>query len=670
METTSLTFGAPEWLWGFAFLPLIAALFVWSHHRSCVLVGKVVAPRLREHLAGSVSVARRILRAGLLMAVLTLSFLALAKPQYGIAEQEIQQKGRDIIIAVDTSRSMLASDISPDRLTRAKLLTQDFLSLVKGDRVGLVAFAGSAFLQAPLTLDHTAILNALAELDTNIIPKGGTNIASAITIAEKAFGKAEGSSRALIILTDGEELDADGISAAKKAGEQGIRIFTVGLGSPEGSLISIRTPDGRQDFVRDSAGKPVQSKLDSARLSEIASTTGGFYTPIGPEVAREIFDKGIEPMDVSEKGMMSSRQPIERYQWPLGFATAILVAWLLVGERRRRGGFARPAVAVVCLCLLPALHADPLQQYATGDYDKAREAFETKLAADPESRELQFNTGAAAYKAGDFPRAVGLFTSSLLSDDPKLREESSYNLANALVRRGEAAKDPATKKSDWTNALEHYTSALDLNPKNKQAEENRDLVKKLLEDLDKQQNEEQKKDEEEKPEDKKDQEKNDQEKKDEQKKDQDKKDEQKDPQKDQQGGGEDQKKDEDKSDEKKPEEEKKDSKDGDKGDKSEQDNKPGEGDEKNDQKKDGEPEPATPSPTPGDKKQGDVKANNDEDPKEEKAQQAQESQEGAEPEPKEGEMSAAQARSLLNSLRSEEEKVNVKQATEDVLRDW
>ena len=124
---------------------------------------------------------------------------------------------------------MLATDVVPSRLARAKLIAQDLLRLVRGDRVGLVAFAGSAFLQAPLTLDYNAVLTSLEELDTAVIPKGGSNIADAIRTAEQAFGKGEGQTRALIILTDGEELDADGISAAKRAAELGVRIYTVGL---------------------------------------------------------------------------------------------------------------------------------------------------------------------------------------------------------------------------------------------------------------------------------------------------------------------------------------------------------------------------------------------------------------------------------------------------------
>ncbi len=693
METIALTFGSPLWLWALLAIPALAGLYVWAHVRSRALVGKIVAPRLRERLAGSVSPLRRTIRAALLLSSVALAILAMAQPRYGFIEREIKQKGRDIIVAVDTSRSMLATDVAPTRLARAKLLTQDLLRLLKGDRVGLVAFAGSAFLQAPLTLDYSAVINALDELDTNVIPKGGTNLAAAIAVAEQAFGKAEGQTRALIILTDGEELDADGTAAAKKAVAAGIRIFTVGIGSSEGSLIPFRSDDGRQDFVRDASGKPVQSKLDEARLREIAKETGGFFVPIGPEAAREIFQNGIEPMDLAETGVFAARQPLERYQWPLGLSVALLIFWMLLGERRR----AVRSIALAAALLLPATSqaADSgLKSYEAGDYEAARSAFENHLKSAPDSREAQFNAGASAYKLGDFENAIGRFTSALLSEDKKLREDSAYNLGNALVRRGEAAKENDAKKADWKNAIEQYSEALTLNPKNQPAEKNREIVKKLLEDLEKQEQEQKKddkkddkkedqkddkkddkKDQQDQKDDKKDQKDQKQDQKDDQKKDdqkdqgqdqKDQKDGQKDEQKDQKEGGD--------KGEKNPDEQKDGQKDDQKKDDQKKDEpKPDQGGEPKDQKEnkpDGKKDQPAPAPTPGEKKEGEVKAGQ----KEEKPQAPQQAQGGApaEEQEKDGEMSAAQARALLKSLNSEEEKVNLMQQpyTEETLRDW
>lgn len=617
METSALTFGASERLWFLLLLPILAAVFVWAHRRSQSLVEKIVAPRLRLQLAGSVSPSRRILRASLLLASLGFGFIALAQPRKGFIEKETKQKGRDVIIAMDTSRSMLATDIAPDRLKRAKLFTQDLVSLLQGDRIGLIAFAGSSFLQAPLTLDYAAVTNALDELDTNVIPKGGTNIAAAITTAREAFGKAEGQTRALVILTDGEELDADGIAAAKQAAQEGVRIFTVGIGSPEGSLISIRTEDGRQDFVRDRSGKPVTSKLDAARLNEMASATGGFYVQIGPDAARDVFQRGIEPMEMNEGGVFTARQPMERYQWPLGVATVCLALSLLVGDRKRQ--VSRAVVALFgFLAFSASAHADApgIAEYQSGQYEKAAEVFSKGLQSQPASRQLQFNAGTSAYKLGNFDQAVSHFTDALLAEDPKFRENAFYNLANSLVRKGEGAKENDAKKTDWKSAIEHYSEALKLNPDNKLAQENRDLVKKLIEDLEKQEQQKQ-------------QQKDD-------KKDEKKEDKKEDP-KDQQ------KKD---SEDKKDEQQKKDQSD-----------------------QSDRPDQPTPTPTPGDKKEGDLK-NSQPEPKDQKPEKKEAQQ--AEAQEEEKQMSPAQARGLLNSLRNEEEKVNLmqQQTSQDVLRDW
>lgn len=667
METTSLTFGSPLWLWALALLPVAAGVFVWSHRRGRELVQRIVAPRLREQLAGSVSLPRRMARAVLLLSALGFAFVALAQPRYGFIERETKQEGRDVIVAIDTSKSMLATDIAPSRLVRAKMFTQDLLRLLHGDRMGLIAFAGSSFLQAPLTLDYTAVTNALEELDTSIIPRGGTNIAAAISAAREAFGKAEGQVRALVVLTDGEELDADGIAAAKKAEAEGIRIFTVGIGSPEGSLIPVTLPDGRRDVVRDNAGKPVMSKLDESRLKEISAATGGFYTSIGPDAARTIFQEGIEPMERAEMGVFSARQPIERFQWPLAAAVASLTLSLLPGDRRR----VPKVAALLLLAAMPAQAQSGLDDFQNGNYEKASEAFQEGLKTQPGSHKLQFNAGAAAYKTGDFENAVTHFTDALLAGDRQLKEDASYNLANALVRKGEAATEAEAKKTNWKSAIEHYEETLRLNPENKKAQDNLEITKKLLEDLEKQQPQQdqqndQQQDQNKDQQDQKDQEqqKNDQQQdgdssQDKQEKDQQEKDQQQQDQqenKDQQQEGENE-----------------DQKDGDQ-QQEDKDQQPQDGDSKNESDNgdsDQRPEPV-PTPTPGEKKEGELKSSGEQPQPTPASQDPAEAAEAAAAEEKEGEISPNQARALLNSLRGEEQKVNLmeQQTSQEVLRDW
>jgi Ca-activated chloride channel family protein len=485
-----LSFGSPEWFWAMLLLIPIMWVFIIAGRRREAMLSRILAPRLQASLSGQVSLFKRNLRTALLLLAIALSFVALAQPRYGVVDQEIKSRGRDVIIAIDTSRSMLSTDTAPTRLGRAKLISQDLLNLLRGDRVGLIAFAGTAFLQAPLTLDKGAVLTSIDDLDTKTIPKGGTDLASAIRLAIPAFGKGETMSRALILMTDGEELEESGVEAAKEAAAAGIRIFTIGFGSASGSLIPIKTDDGQNDFVRDETGRPVNSKLDAPRLTEIAKETGGFYLPYGQDAASIIYEKGIVPMEQEETGTLSARKPIERYAWPATAALILLAFWSILGEgRRRRASAALSGLVAVFFGLAPcSVHADAsgISAYQQGNYQGALTDFEKRLQSGANTPEIRFDAGAAAYKAGDYKKAAEYFAEAMTSTNPKIREAATYNLANSLVRSGEAAPEKEGKISDWKNALQHYETVLKETPSNSQAKENRDIVRKLIEDINKQ----------------------------------------------------------------------------------------------------------------------------------------------------------------------------------------
>ena len=324
-----MTFGAPQWLWGLFLIPLLIALFIRSERRGLERLQEFVSARLLPQLAGTVNRPRRMLRFALQMLGLALAIVSLAQPRWGYTFEDVKRKGLDLLIAVDTSRSMLSNDVQPSRLDRVKLAIQDLISQLQGDRVGLIAFAGRAFLQAPLTIDYEAVVEAVNDLDTKTIPEGGTNISSAITLATQSFGKSAMGNRALVIFTDGEELSGDAVKTAKEAADAGVRIFTVGVGTPQGSLIPVTGDDGQTSFVKDSSGQVVKSKLDDKRLREIAQTTGGFYLHLenGPRTMQQIQNEGLAKMQAAEMDVRLSRRPIERYEWPLG---AALIALALV----------------------------------------------------------------------------------------------------------------------------------------------------------------------------------------------------------------------------------------------------------------------------------------------------------------------------------------------------
>ncbi|MEQ1861482.1 MAG: VWA domain-containing protein [Chthoniobacteraceae bacterium] len=650
MEEAAVSFAEPAWLWASVAIPLLLALFFASERRRVELMARVIAERLMPRLAGNVSVAKRRLRFALAMLGLACAIVALARPQWGFTWEQTKRKGRDVIIAIDTSRSMLADDIKPDRLTRAKLAAQDLIEELSGDRVGVIAFAGTAFLQAPLTIDYTAALGALKELDTDIIPQGGTNLEGALLSAREAFGKGESDNRALVIFSDGEELDANAEKAADEIKKE-VRIFAVGIGTPEGALIPVRTR-GRLEFVKDDAGNPVRSRLDETRLRAIAEAAGGFYVPLQtgrPEMQRIVRD-GFGKMNERDIDARLSRRPIERYQWPLAGAIAFLGVSMMIGERRRRA-------AVISLLLLAPTMAqarnDGVEAYERKDYDAAHEEFARQLKRRPNLPALEFDLGGAAYKRGDYDGALESFGRAMTTEDPGLRAKAAYNLGNTLFQRGAAQQEKEAKLSEWKNALQHYDESLGVDPKNADTIYNRDVLRKLIADLEK---EPPKQDEQEQ-------------KKDDQKKDDQKKDEQKDQkqdkgdqqQKDQESGKQEQQPQKPEQDQGKPGEQK----DAKSGDQPPQD-QPGE------QKQDGKPEQKE-GEQPPPKKEGDLQgAPQDGESQEQRdAAEARENAQAA----AEGRMTPQQARALLESLKGEDEKVRLvdpreRSGMKRVLKDW
>jgi len=493
-----MIFGASQWFLALLIIPFLVAIFVRAEARAALRLRKFVSERLLPDLARTVDRRRRNVRFALVFLGLALAITALAKPRWGYTYEDAKRKGLDLILAADTSRSMLSNDVLPNRLQRVKLAAQDLINELQGDRVGLVAFAGRAFLQAPLTIDYDAAVEAINDLDTNTIPEGGTNISDAVDLAVRTFGKSAIGNRAIIIFTDGEELSGDALKTAKAAADAGVRIFAVGVGTPEGSLIPLSGEGGGTTFVKDSKGQVVKSKLDEKRLKEIAESTGGFYLHLddGPRTMKQLFSEGLAKMQAGDIDARLSRRPIERYQWPLGAALFFLATGFLMRERRRVRVLAPRAVApkktlamAATLMLLAnaSFGASPgLDAYRENKFSEARQEFEKTLKEHPQTGaadKLEFDAGAAAYKMKDFGKALNSFSQALLSPDAGLQGKSHYNLGNTLYQRGETQKKDDEKLKDWTNALQHYEQTLKITPDNKEAKENLEYVKRKIEEL-------------------------------------------------------------------------------------------------------------------------------------------------------------------------------------------
>ena len=508
-----MSLASPPWLLA-AVAAAIALLLLWrrADRSRRAALGRFASPQLLGDLTASVSARRRSVKRALVVAGVLLAGLALAGPQYGFTWEETQRRGIDVLIALDTSRSMLAQDVAPNRLERAKLAVRDLVDQLGSDRVGLIAFAGSAFLQCPLTLDHAAFLESLDALQPGVIPTPGSDLASALRTAEQALATEQRNVKLLVLFSDGEDLGGSAIEAAKHAAEQGIRVFTVGVGSDNGELIPVPSAKGGTEFLKDPQGQYVKSKLDAETLRQVAELTGGFYEPLGRrgEGVTAIHDRALAPLPKEELASRMRRVPIERFQWALAVALLCLGLEPIVRERVSRGRRPRGAGASGVVLLLGSLAVagaanaasvrEAQRLYADGKYAQALAEYQAAVGDQP-TPQLDFNMGAAAYKAGQYGDAAGAFARALGSEDPKLQEQGFYNLGNAQFRLGEQTKEskPQQTMQAWQQALDAYESALKVDPKDEDARYNRDFVKHALEELQKQQQQKQdQKDEQEK----------------------------------------------------------------------------------------------------------------------------------------------------------------------------
>ncbi|MFH0782717.1 MAG: VWA domain-containing protein [Pseudomonadota bacterium] len=473
---------------------------------------KFVAHQLVDRLTGNISTTRRHLKKLLILIAVFLCFVALARPQVGSQWVEVQRKGIDLLFALDTSKSMLAEDIKPNRLERATLAILDFVQKLGGDRVGLMPFAGTAYLMCPLTIDYDAFFNSLSAVNTDLIPQGGTNIAAVIDRAVQTLNNAA-NHKILIILTDGENLQGDAIKAAEAAAKEGLAIYTIGVGTSQGELIPIKGGSG-QGFVKDAAGNFVTSRLDASTLTQIAEKTGGLYVPLGTagEGLDTIYRKKLALIPKDDLAERRTKVPIERYEWPLALAALLLIVELLIGERKvslalpllplgklskslfrrfkwRRAGKVLGLTLLLMVSMNSNSHASEGEDaYLRGDYLQSSEYYRKKLEKKPDDPQLLYNFGTASYKNNMYDDAIAAFSGALKSDKLDLQKKSYYNRGNSYYQKGSLARqaDPKAAAGFWKQALSSLDSALELDQADADAKHNKDIITKQLEELEKQ----------------------------------------------------------------------------------------------------------------------------------------------------------------------------------------
>jgi len=322
----------------FAFIILLALLlfYFWAAKLRKSALEKFAQKELLNELLSRLDYRKRSMKVGLTLLAISLMLFALMRPQWGFHWEEVKRKGVDILIALDTSKSMLAEDVKPSRFQRSKLAIRDLARNLRGDRIGLIAFSGSAFLQCPLTLDYGGFLLSLDNTDIDTIPKGGTSITSAIKEALKSYEGGQKKYKVLVIITDGEDHEGNPEEAAEEAKKEGIKIFCIGIGTKEGELIPVTDETGQKSFLKDSQGNVVKSRLDETSLQKIALSTGGVYVrATNAEFGLElIYRERIARMEKRELEAKMNKHYEERFQIFLWLALLLLVAENFISDKK------------------------------------------------------------------------------------------------------------------------------------------------------------------------------------------------------------------------------------------------------------------------------------------------------------------------------------------------
>ncbi|KAB2831982.1 MAG: VWA domain-containing protein [Candidatus Brocadia sp.] len=332
-----MKYGNLNYLYLLAIIPVLSLGYLLLFKKKMCDLNTFASLELLQKVGLSVNKKRLWMKAILVIVGILFLIVALIEPKWGYHWEEVEKKGIDIVIAVDTSRSMLADDVKPNRLEVAKREIEDLLNVLEGDRIGLVVFAGSAFPYCPLTSDYGAFRLFLHDVNTNIIPLGGTALSEAIKKGIAAFEANSKNHRAIILITDGESHDDDPLKAAAAAKEHGIVIYTVGVGKKDGSYIRIKDESGQERLLKDRQGQVVKSRLDEITLNKIALETGGLYTPAydtrwGLE---KIYRDSIAAIEESTYKTQRVKRYVNRYQIPLFLAMVLITLESFLLDRRK-----------------------------------------------------------------------------------------------------------------------------------------------------------------------------------------------------------------------------------------------------------------------------------------------------------------------------------------------
>jgi Ca-activated chloride channel family protein len=424
------------------------------------------------------------LKMALLLTATAFIILALVRPQWDRETQDIRRSGLDIAVCIDASKSMEATDIVPSRLQRAKDQIAAFIDEQKGDRVALIPFAGTAFVQCPLTDDYEAAKMLLSSLDTNSVPVWGTDIGKALRTARTVFDK-NTKTRIVVLISDGEDLSESGVKAARELAQQGIVIYTMGVGTPEGAKVTLSA----EDAGGQTGQNEVVTKLDSKTLEKIASVSGGEFfmiTPTQDEIAAIL--KHIASLERSRLSSVRLSLYKEQYHlFAIGALLLLLIETLISVRPGKTNGRNTKGlltgIFMISLLLLPMTGLQALRlpwskamtnskgrvAYTKHDYQKAEQTFRNNAERYPKDAVLQYNHGNALFQMKKDKEASTAWQKALDSRDPKLQSRAWHNIGNQQFQA-----------KQYKEAMESYRKAVLADNDNQPARKNYDLAKRLL----------------------------------------------------------------------------------------------------------------------------------------------------------------------------------------------
>ncbi|MDD5675780.1 MAG: VWA domain-containing protein [Chitinivibrionales bacterium] len=318
-----MRFGSPQYFWLLLLIPAFIGFFIYAHQRRRSALDRFAGPTIAGKLIPAGLTGRQVVAWVLFLCFFFFWAISLARPRFGVAMEMVERRGVDIMVALDVSRSMLAEDVTPSRLKRAKLETGRLIDLLKGDRIGIIIFAGESFVECPLTLDYGAAKMFLENISSDWIDLQGTSLGEAITQAVKSLTAKSKKNKVLIILSDGEDHEGNVLEAARAAAAAGVKVYTVGIGSEQGVPIPVSKAGGNIVYKKDNAGNLVMTRLDPEILEKIAVEGGGKYFQAGTDLDLPRIYGDIARMEKSDFGLNRMTTYEEQYQIFCGIALLI-----------------------------------------------------------------------------------------------------------------------------------------------------------------------------------------------------------------------------------------------------------------------------------------------------------------------------------------------------------